>query len=321
MLSPFDYRQIEPTSLSDLAERWEAGSRVLRLLGDVENLVWHAEGSQPYVIRLTSPAHRSLAALEAELAWLGSLNQASLPVCRPLPDLAGQLLTPYRLLDQDFFACAFAWVPGEALEQSDPWSNESVQALGKLAARLHLHGHSLSPELLKARPDWKSGPHFSHPEAFLKADQLWVLDALALCRAQLELLPMTPDHYGLIHGDIHRGNFFLEGQRPQLFDFDDCHLGWYAQDLAQMLYSAIPRKGSNSAGFAGWFIDQLKLGYHKIRAWPSLAAETMELFLHWRDLQLFLFIHCRWPELRPERAQDSLDRIEPRLRKGLTLID
>lgn len=55
-------------------------------------------------------------------------------------------------------------------------------------------------------------------------------DALA---EQIRALPTTGDEYGLIHGDLHKGNFFLDARdRPTLFDFDHCGYGWRAYDLA-----------------------------------------------------------------------------------------
>ena len=41
------------------------------------------------------------------------------------------------------------------------------------------------------------------------------------------------DAYGIIHGDLHDGNYhFTEAGRPTLFDFDHGGFGWRAYDLA-----------------------------------------------------------------------------------------
>ena len=53
----------------------------------------------------------------------------------------------------------------------------------------------------------------------------------------LDSLPKDDDCYGLIHADIHQGNFFVdENDNITIFDFDDCHYHWFAYDLAVPLF-------------------------------------------------------------------------------------
>lgn len=317
-----DYKSLDPASLHALAARWDPEARISRLLGDVENLVWQAEGRQRFVLRMTHQSHRSHAALDAELAWLEALLQARLPVCRPLPGLEGKRLVPWQIDGEQFEVAAFAWLDGEAPGPGrEFWQPPMIQALGKLAARLHLHALRLSPEQLQARPHWATN-FMQNPASYLSPDETWLLSLIEGCRSQLEALPQGPEHYGLIHGDMHGGNFLVRDTEIQLFDFDDSHLGWHAQDLALILYGALPRD-SGSGSFAQWFLDELKKGYRTVRAWPELYNEAQDLFLHWRDLQLVCFILRRWPggSGRPESATRALERLKARLQAGQSILE
>ena len=316
-----DYRELEPQHLNDLAARWAPGAQVVKLLGKVENLVWRVESPHGlFVLRLTEPTHRSEAALQAELNWLDHLVKLDLPVCRPLLSLAHVQIEKFEYKGQELLVSAFEWLEGVALDKNQKaWSIPVVQSLGKLAAKLHLQGHSLPPELLAARPVWQSNNLIDRAAELLPDDE-WLLERLTTCRQTMASLPQTRPHYGLIHGDIHIGNFLVLDQQVRLFDFDDCHLGWHAQDLALILYSALPLTGPTET-FADWFLQQMRTAYITVRPWPELMSETLELFLHWRDLTLILFLKCRWPEQPPERQRAYLEQLRTRARSGKTLLD
>jgi len=52
-------------------------------------------------------------------------------------------------------------------------------------------------------------------------------------------LPIESDGYGLIHYDLHPWNMLLEGDRINVFDFDDCLYGWFALDMGVALYHGL----------------------------------------------------------------------------------
>ena len=41
-----------------------------------------------------------------------------------------------------------------------------------------------------------------------------------------------PNEYGLIHADLHRGNFFYHEEKMTVLDFDDSCYHWYLYDVA-----------------------------------------------------------------------------------------
>ncbi len=53
---------------------------------------------------------------------------------------------------------------------------------------------------------------------------------------EIETLPKDKDSYGLIHNDLHPGNFLIDGERIHLIDFDGCMYSWYAFDIGNALY-------------------------------------------------------------------------------------
>ncbi|MGV3526388.1 MAG: phosphotransferase enzyme family protein [Candidatus Sericytochromatia bacterium] len=314
MLSPEALAALEPERVREVAQRWHSEARLGPLLGDAENAVWRCEGAAPFVLRLTPVSHRSEAALRAELAWLAHLHQAEVAVCRPLLSQEGRHLEPLETAAGPFWASAFAWLEGAALTPAD-WREKHLEQLGKLAGHLHQQAQVLSPEQQAARPDWRQDSYFERVEALRPPDWEWLPERIGACREVLTQLSQDANHYGLIHGDLHRGNLFWQDVYPVVFDFDDCHLGWFAQDLAVMLYhSKSLTEPPPGADFQNWFLAQLKRGYERVMPWPALLNEALPWLLHWRDLQLLGFLLQRWPggAGRPVTAQASLAQISQR---------
>lgn len=319
MLPDRDYESLDPELLHPILAHWDPEALPERLLGSTENLVWRCRGSYPFVLRLVHSEHRSEPELQAELAWLQALAEAQLPVCHPLPTDSGALLIPCELFGERFMASAFTLLEGISQPPEGDWPIEVLLNLGKLAARLHLLGHALPGEQMLNRPDWDT--HAEQASELFRGELAWLLPKFRACREALSLLPKSPEHYGLIHGDIHRGNFLIQEQHPQIYDFDDCFQGWYAQDLAWILHCALVNRNQPPEPFAAWFCEGLKRGYKTIRAWPELYSEQLEWFLQWRDFQLLLFFNRRWPDNQPLKVQTMSKKILARLRTDKTLLD
>ncbi len=326
MLPDLDYLTLDPTLLEPILAYWFEQAKPERIIGSTENLVWRCQNLQtnsPFVLRLVHHSHRNQAAVEAELAWLEQLAAADLPVCSPFKTLHNTLLVPCELFGERFYASAFNWLEGERLASEADWPMELVVNLGKLTARLHLQGRALSAEQLASRPFWDN--HTLQGQTIdlapFKTEHNWLNPIYASCLESLQKLPQTPEHYGLIHADLHNGNFLIQDQQIQVFDFDDCLQGWYAQDLAWIVYSALYSRTQSPEPFAAWFSECLKRGYQTVRTWPELFSEQLELFFQWRDLQLLLFFNQRWPKQKPLKIQADSKKLATRLKAGKTLLD
>jgi Ser/Thr protein kinase RdoA (MazF antagonist) len=55
----------------------------------------------------------------------------------------------------------------------------------------------------------------------------------------LSKLPKDKEVYGLIHNDLHQGNFTYYDGEISVFDFGDCEFNWFVQDIAISLYHAV----------------------------------------------------------------------------------
>jgi Ser/Thr protein kinase RdoA (MazF antagonist) len=162
---------------------------------------------------------------------------------------------------------------------------------------MHKQTKNYQPETKYKRLDW-------HEEELLNAElyQSDVPEQLMhqqeLIKKKLNALPVHQDNFGLIHSDIHNGNFHFHEGKIHVFDFDDCSYHWFASDLAIPLYYLIwslEREGVKGLDeYAAKFMREFIKGYETENILAPEEYETIPLFLKLRDLTLYNFFHKKY---------------------------
>ena len=213
------------------AEFGLAAMRVLGALGGTASPKWAVETPQGrFVIRRRPAEFAGRGATHFDHAMLGRLAAAGLPVPRPVPRPDGST----TLHHEGGVYEVLAWVEGDPFVEGDP---QAIAGIATFLARFHqtLTG-GVPPgkegQLREEHPD-RLTPYLA--DLYMRAGGQPVerqLDALAeqlqLVRDQLDggLYDSLP--HGVIHGDVHPGNFrFRGGEVSAVYDFD--YLGVQAQ--------------------------------------------------------------------------------------------
>ena len=231
-------------------------------------------GDREFVLRIYFNGKyyiESIADFRFELELLAFLHEGGIPVSCPVKrkdgDLIGVLETPRG---SRCFAL-FTFAEGEKLQEIGPVPG---QKLGNAVARLHVaadrfhsphHRYHLNLEYLLDRP-------MQLIDEFLRERGKGNTDAcqsvVNRLREKVRALPTAGDAYGIIHGDLHCGNFFFTGEdEPILFDFDHGGYGWRVYDLAAC---------QSSLTADGWtaYLE----GYHQIRPLSEAELESIPIF-------------------------------------------
>lgn len=203
-----------------------------------------------------------------------------------------------------------------------------VAAEGRWLAKLHLASSSLSDsevELCSSRWRWDQ----VHNSILARGVDILAGDAYA--NALLEYsetfdyvsqLPTSSDVYGLIHGDLNVSNFFVErtvtaagdegdnndevkeeqqtnggttpSTRIDVFDWDQMQFGWFAYDVAIVLFSAqnigvlfdVPElQGDNLEAYNKCFLE----AYEEVRPLSNLEKEWLPRFITLREQFYLLY--------------------------------
>jgi len=188
--------------------------------------------------------------VNSELRWQEALRRTTdIPVPKPIFNWDGKLVTVVEHEGKRYNCSVLEWLPGE-IYGVELETESTVAQIGSLVGRLHFQSSRwrrprgfVRPErdmayfnatLQMLRPAVDDGRISYHD---FKQFEL-ALDSLSKMMA---VLHKTRQNYGLLHGDLHRGNFLIHDGRISLIDFSLCALGFYLFDLAICLSSVQPQ--------------------------------------------------------------------------------
>lgn len=319
-------RQFTPEVLADACARFGAHPEKLVKLGDFENYVFGFDGpGGPSVLRLVHVSHRTARQVRAELHWLAFLAGEGLDVAAPRASLHGTLVETVAADGGTFFASAFERASGEKLGHDD-LDEAALRAWGALLADLHDATDRYVPEDPEGRPEWTDEPYVRDRAAH--AREVGASPAvLARFDAAVEEVRAAPRRrFGLIHNDVHPGNFLARRDggdggpvRLALFDFDDAFRHHHAQDVAMALFYAMPGPHTPDRDErAAFVLRALLAGY---RAKRPFGAEDLALFpalLKIRELTIFLLVQRKWDLANlDERQRGMLTRMRDHAEHGV----
>ncbi len=243
------------------------------------------------ILRIGHSLHRDVYAIRGEIDWLRYLAENGVSVAYPLPSLAGELVEVLGDGPEYFEATSFIYAPGSPPRRED-WQNGLMVRVGRLLGRMHCLAKTYQPvDPLARRPQVIED--LQDFERFLPVGEQVVAEKFRQILAGLFTLPTDCDLYGMIHQDVHGGNFHVLDGRITLFDFDDCLYGWFAYDLAMALMYVLPLDcvGAENLAFAQRTYHELMEGYSLENSLDPAWLQEIPRFLKLREIDMYIAIH------------------------------
>lgn len=107
-------------------------------------------------------------------------------------------------------------------------------------------------------------------------------------------LDKSPDAYGLTHGDLHQGNFFVHEGEITAFDFDDSAYHFFVYDFSAILCGLIGSHERQAAAIdIPACLESLMHGYERENNLPHIWQERIPLFIEWRWIVVYHWIAAR----------------------------
>jgi amicoumacin kinase len=295
------------------------------LLGDFENYVYEVyRGREPFILRVTHSSHRSIDEIYGEIDWVNYLAQHGAHVPTIFPSMNNQLVEEQIAIDEtSFYACLFSKVKGVGIRSNDEQFNEILfQSWGREIGKMHRLTEQYKPTLI-TRKHWYEDDLFEI-EKYVPTEKLVIQRKDEMIK---QLKELSLSDYGLIHNDVHNGNFFYDQQSIHIFDFDDACYFWYVSDIAIPLYyacySLFPNEEclEEKLVFANRFIQNFMVGYEKEFVPPENWREQLPLFLKVRDITLYAALNKKIaPEDRDERLLKIMKQIRSRIENGDPIV-
>ncbi|TBR58093.1 hypothetical protein B4U84_19305 [Westiellopsis prolifica IICB1] len=275
------YERIAEAALNQYA----VVQRELRFLGHSGNVTFYVETpEEKFLLRI----HQSFSGLqddiwqrpdiiESELLWLDALgHQTNIIVQQPVQNLEGRWITQVLANDtQDVFYCSLLrWIDGYICDTDR--TPQQAHQIGLLIAQLHHHSSQWKFPHNFVRPIFDENRLRAALSAFYPAVSYGLVSpehygmltqATQKIESMMKTLGQAQDIWGLIHADLHDGNYLFYNEQIRPIDFARCGFGYYLYDIAESLQYLLPQVRSS-------FFE----GYQTIRKLPENYLQIVEGF-------------------------------------------
>jgi len=254
--------------------------------------------SKPYVLRFVKCPVNDISQTRAEMDWLLYLANKGVSVPFPLKTRNGELAVSAEENGETYIIAAFSMAEGQYWDKNDPnlWNINVFYNWGKVVGNMHRLTKDYKPANdMDKRDEFPIRCMISENIKTFPSVNRIAEDLLN----EIEALPKDKDSYGLIHNDLHPGNFLIEGEHINLFDFDACAYSWFAFDIGNALYIALWFGRSNDAGvdFTNDIIRHFLKGYLSVNHLNNFWLSKIPLFMMSCKIALFSFnCDCENPD-------------------------
>jgi Ser/Thr protein kinase RdoA (MazF antagonist) len=246
-------------ALARCVDHWGLVTEKTELIRDGINHVFATDsaGGDPVIIRISDGAIRQRGEVLGELLWLDHLIRNGCTVTTPIRSRGGELLETIDLDDNTLHVCCFKRFGGRELHPATDaeWNDELFLKLGREIGRIHRASDQLQLPADRDRMPWYEGKLTRIPDPLSKGFNPRVTEAMRAFIDELRGRPTPPRHYGLVHRDLHAGNFLVEDGEVEIIDFDLGCYGWRTMDFAVLLFGhyyypslRVPHASSELAG-------------------------------------------------------------------------
>jgi Ser/Thr protein kinase RdoA (MazF antagonist) len=281
-----------PQILAETAERFGITPNELIELDGFESFIYAYElGGEEYILRIAHSLRRNEALIRGEVDWINYLVEGGAGASQVILSKHGNLV---EVVDDqqggNFLATVFEKAPG-ITPRDFGYDDALYRSMGMAVGQLHRLTKEYQPiDPMAQRPHWDDPIMLVERVWMPESEQIvWekYVEIMAWCRA----LPQDRENYGLIHFDVHGGNFFVDGTGSiNLFDFDDCHYSWFANDIAIVLfYMQMGKK--DPVEFSLNFMRKFIVGYQIENKFNPAWLVQIPKFLKMREIDLYAIIH------------------------------
>lgn len=267
--------------------------------GHVTHVYSFTKDGKDYVLRVTPPNDEiDLPAMRAILPWMHFLAEGGAAVAAPVLSQNGNLI---ELIEQDgktYIAVAFERAPGVRGEELTfgQWNDALFERLGQTAGKMHALAKAYTPANADLkRPDWDVAGNCYNPLEAFPPEEAVVAEKQARLFEIVQTLPRDRDNYGMIHADLHGGNFFVDAATGAItvFDFDDCAYGWFAMDIAMSVFDMLVLyPGADREVFTLRFLRSYLKGYLAENALDAFWLGQLPYFLKLLEIGVYAQVYA-----------------------------
>ncbi|MGG2063864.1 phosphotransferase enzyme family protein [Bacillus sp. S14(2024)] len=294
----------------------------IKLASGFQNEVYeYAYEGERRILRITPSSRRTIKQIQSEIDFIYSLDADGVNVSLPVASCFRNDIEQMDIEGESFIVTSFLKAPGQFVNVANEqeWNEKLFQNWGQTIGKMHAIAKKNDSDYKKyEKPIWKSDVKVMN---FLLSISKPLAISYEKMITKIQALSKESGTYGLIHNDLHQGNFFVQDNTLTIFDFDDCSFCWFAQDIAVSFYHAVwqglsvrPEHVSFPQEFMKYFIE----GYSKEHRMNKEILKQIPLFLKLREVFLFALFHKVWDFDKLEEWQAyTLKDLQYRIEQGV----
>ncbi|MHA1925779.1 MAG: phosphotransferase enzyme family protein [Candidatus Thorarchaeota archaeon] len=287
----------------------------LTFSGGMENAVYsYQKNGQTIFLRFGHRSHMTLDLVTAEIEWVVYLLENDVPAVKPVKSDTGSYVERIGKGRNSYNVVAFEKAEGEQLDFGDPmsWNDSVIRDWGKTIGKMH--------SVTKDYKHKSTRRYDFHPELDLplvKRESKTIRNRISALFQRMHELPKESETYGLVHSDIHAGNFFVKDDKiAAVLDFDRACYKWFVSEIAVALYyplyvTTLRNDIAEQKEYASRFLPVFLDGYRKETKLNSSWFEHLDMFMQVRDAILFMYMPPGVPEEVKERFRRRIRGEDP----------
>jgi Ser/Thr protein kinase RdoA (MazF antagonist) len=252
------------------------------------------KNGRDYIIRFddVSQPVEYIRKIKSDMDFICYLAENNISVASPLRTIDGEFVISTQDNGKDYVITAFDLVNGQLWDKNDPdkWNDKIFYNWGRTMGDMHRAAKKYQPANERDIPKdvfdnhyW--GSFFDCLKVYPNVDT--VVQKLL---AEIIALPRDADSFGLIHSDMHPDNFFIDGEKINVFDFGDTLYGWFALDAGIALFHALwwGRKDDAGNNFTNAIIGNFVEGYLSSNHLSDFWLSKIPMFMKYRQISAFV---------------------------------
>ncbi len=243
-----------------------------------------------YILKCIEANNTSPGKITGELHYLQYLTENGINVSVPVESENNNLFEIQKNENGEavFYYIVYTKAEGDFAFRKFDRSNYPetfIKALGREIGKLHGVVKNYKPTASCIRPEWKDTVDFFSLDEFPESEKI-VVDRYIETMEKIDKLEKTENNYGLIHNDLHDGNFFIKDDSFIFFDFEEASPISFANDIAiPLFYSVLNiKEQKEKEEYGAYFLKTFMSGYKLENQLDSESMDSISLFLKIREM-------------------------------------
>jgi Ser/Thr protein kinase RdoA (MazF antagonist) len=294
--------------LLEIGKMYDFDHNNLSYIGGMENHVYSfSKNNQEYFVRIGESKHMSFELVEAEIDWVVYLVNNEVPAVKPIQSINERFIEKVEKHAGYLNVVVFEKAKGKHLDHGNPqnWSDRIIKEYGKMTGRMHSLAKNYQAKTSK-RYEFQPSLDIKY---MLKDEEEELVERIIEIFQEVESLPKDKEGYGLVHGDLHTGNFFVENDEiSAILDFDRTCYKWFISEIAVALFyplyaTRLSNNQEKQIKFAKRFLPLFMKGYNSQNTLESKWMDKIDVFIKTRHAILYMYLPPQMNHLKEEQGQ------------------